>query len=417
MAGALAPCVEIASAPGPLAATLEVRKARPEDTAPARALQRAAFNLDDPGSAPHPGDRDELRVVTQRGRVVSCLTLISAGLCIRGSSVTMGGVRHVATDREEQNQGFASALMRQTLQHLRAEGTAVSVLFPFSFRYYRKFGYELAGNHCHFWCRPNCIPAYQEQEECRAASPTDVAALALLDHDRARARACTLDRGERRWREICGQRDLRVLVHSASPIDGYAVTAEGRDAYGGGVLRVLDLAAATPRAWRGLLGSLAAAPVESVEWYASAEDLASSGLMRSPAPLREGFKPRGIVTVRPMFQLRVVDVSAALRACLAAFPGGAYRLALRVKDELLPENEQPLALEGTAGGARLTVPRGGDAVLELDIRVFSQLYCGYLSPVGAVSQGLARCSSPEALDTAETLFPAGDPFIPELDRF
>jgi hypothetical protein len=53
----------------------------------------------------------------------------------------------------------------------------------------------------------------------------------------------------------------------------------------------------------------------------------------------------------------------------------------------------------------------------MDIRTFSQVFCGYLSPAEAVSQGIATASSSSALVTAEALFPSGEPFLSELDRF
>jgi predicted acetyltransferase len=121
--------------------------------------------------------------------------------------------------------------------------------------------------------------------------------------------------------------------------------------------------------------------------------------------------------VRPGFQIRVVDVPEALACVVAAAPRGANRLSLRIRDEVLPENEQGLAIQGSRERVLLRSPRIGDPVLELDIRIFSQILCGYLSPAEAVSQDLARASSSAALETAELLFPAGDPFIAELDRF
>ena len=61
--------------------------------------------------------------------------------------------------------------------------------------------------------------------------------------------------------------------------------------------------------------------------------------------------------------------------------------------------------------------RPTDPYLDADIRIFSQLFCGYMSPSDAVCQELATCSTPAALETADLLFPAGEPFLSELDRF
>lgn len=396
---------------------LGIREALPADRPAALELQRAAFDLPGDGPPPHPGTREELRVLVEEDRVVSCLTVIHADLCMHGAQVSMGGIRHVATHPAEQNRGFASALLRNTLLEMRRRGVLTSVLFPFSFRYYRKFGYELGGNYCHFWCRPNCIPAYSERRDCRVTSPADLPHLSRFYSDRIRASACSMARDLERWKKLDQDTELKTLVVGAGPIGGYALVSEGRDNYGGRILRVLDMDAEGPAAWRALLGHLSQFNGESVEWHARSTDLAASGLLRSPAPLREGYKPRGIATVRPMFQLRVIDVEAAVAARINTFPADRYRLALRIRDELLPENGRAITVRCQGHGPSIRPARADDPALEADIQVFSQIYCGYMSASEAVSQGLAQCSSPAALEAADALFRCGDPFISELDRF
>lgn len=416
VAGATSTSLE--SPPPKLApAPFEIRNARPDEVEEALALQRAAFDLSDPDPTPHLGRSRDLRVVVADGRIVSCLTLAHAELCMRGARIPMGAVRHVATHPDEQNKGYASALMRDSLRWMRRQGLVTSVLFPFSFRYYRKLGYELGGNHLHFWCRPNCVPVYAEGRDARPAALEDSDALARFYAQRGPASACCICRDDARWREILSDPRLSVIVVGESALRGYAVTMEARDHYGGPVLQVMDMTAGDPAAWRALLGRLSQAAVESLEWFASETDLAESGLMRSPAPLREGFKPRGIATIRPMFQFRVVDVEQALQARSATFPDGQYRLALRVHDELADENPTAIAVHGTGPGAEIRRARASDPYLEMEIQIFSQLFCGYLSAGDALSQGLVRASSPLAHEVAEQLFPAGDPFISELDRF
>lgn len=414
---ALATETAAAGAPSAPAETpLQIRDALAEDRESARELQRTAFSLPPGVDASLPAE--QLRVAVQDGRVVSCLTLLHARLTLRGLPVAMGGLRHVATHPEEQNRGYASSLIRNTLQTMRRQGLPVSVLFPFSFRYYRKFGYELGGNYCHFWCRPNNIPAYRERQDCRPAAGADASVLAELYRRQCLGSSCSMERDAARWAAICS--DPRYQTHvfpGASDLHGYAVIEETRDSYGGKLLRVLDLSAETPRAWRGLLGLLSQAPAESVEWLACARQLAASGLLRSAAPLREGFKPRGIATIRPQFQIRVTDLSGLLTTLLPAVPPGRFRLALRPHDDQLPENNAPLTLAGTGSKVEVRPARPSDPHLQADIRILSQILSGYLSPADAVSQDLARCSSDEALETAEALFPAGDPFLSELDRF
>jgi len=390
-----------------------------EEAAQARALQRHAFSQPD-GSSPAPtglGQRRELRVATHEGRVVSCLTLLHAELGFLGARLPMAGICEVATDPDQRNKGYAGELMRRSLREMRERGICTSALFPFSFRYYRKFGYELGGNHCHFWCRPSCIPAFGEYRLARPARAGDVPALTRFSAQRAAGLTCALTRDAKRWSSLCSDPSVRLTVCGDGEIEGYLASSEVRDAYGGRVLRVLELTAAGTTGWRTLLGELARVGAESIEWNACDADLRASGMLRSTAPLREGFKPRAIVTVRPMFQFRVVDVEGALRARAAAFSEGRDRLALRLDDEVLPANQAPVTVQRSGGGVEVRPARASDPWLKMDIRTFSQVFCGYLSPSDAASQGLASASSPAALETAEQLFPSGEPFLSELDRF
>lgn len=395
----------------------QIRAAGPEDRAAAWKLQQAAFTLPDEGPGEHPGLKDELRVVVHRGKVVSCLTLIHTEICVSGTPLAMGGIRHVATAPDEQNRGYASALMRDTLRQMRRQGLLTSILFPFSFRYYRKFGYELGGNHCHYWCRPNCIPAFTDHRGCRRAQPEDVPDLARLYDSRIATAGCSLVRPSTRWRRLLSDPSLQVIVAGAPGIEGYLIAQDTRDTYGGRLLKIVDLLASGPAAWRALLGWLARYPAESIEWFASCTELAESRLLRSPAPLREGFKPRGIATVRPMFQFRVVDVPAVLRGRLPQMPEGNYRLGLKVRDDLIPENSEPITLQSSGDQRTLRPLRPSDPYLELDIQTFSQLFCGFITPTEALAQGMGRCSSPAAAELADRLFATGEPFICEMDRF
>src|SRR5437660_3229891 len=95
-----------------------------------------------------------LRVVDVDGRVVSCLSVYPSYIFVGSSQVPMGGIGNVATLTTERNRGYASALMRDTIRRLGEWGLYTSVLFPYSYPFYRKFGYELGGNHCQFWSRP-----------------------------------------------------------------------------------------------------------------------------------------------------------------------------------------------------------------------------------------------------------------------
>jgi predicted acetyltransferase len=408
------------AAPVPLPPT-EIRAARREELEQVLDVRSQAFGMPREHWPPLNSVPEEelrrLRVVVRDGTVVSCLEIKAAQVHVGEAALPMGGVSHVATLTAERNKGYASALMRDTLRTMRSQGLCTSVLFPFSFRYYRKFGYELAGNHCQFWCRPHNLPVFSEHAACRPAVPADIPRLAALYKETARRRSCALVRDEERWRGLLGSPGYRVIVYDREGVAGYLIARDSQDHYGGCLLALEELCVESSEARRGLLGYLARYSGEAIEWCASCTDLTESGVLRSVAPLREGFKPRGIATVRPMFQFRVVDILAALKARAPVYAGINGELSLLIRDDLVAENQEPIAISSSDGTVQILAGQRTEHLLEGDIRAFSQLFCGYLSPAEAVSQGLLQASSPEALNVAEDFFPRLEPFIPQMDRF
>src|SRR5204863_8929074 len=171
----------------------------------------------------------QIRVVVRDGQVVSSLEIRREQVQIGDAVLPMGGVSNVATLTTERNHGYASDLMRETLRSLRLEGVPTSVLFPFSFRYYRKFGYELAGNHCQFWCRPHNLPAFGEHGACRPAVEEDIPRLEGVYRDCCRKRSCSLVRPAARWQELIRSERFRVMVYQRQGADGYMILRDSLD--------------------------------------------------------------------------------------------------------------------------------------------------------------------------------------------
>jgi predicted acetyltransferase len=357
------------------------------------------------------------RVLVVDGRIVSCLTVYPTYVFVGASRVPMGGIGNVATLPSERNRGHAGALMRHTIRLLREWGLCTSILFPYSFAYYRKFGYELGGNHCHFWSRPAHIPAFAESRHCRLASKDDLSQVQELYENYCSIRSCALVRPPERWEHFLANNGTRSVVFDHDAISGYLLCKEEIDSHGLRVLRVHEIVSSGPDSSRGLIGYLGRFQGDTVEWSTTVTDLAGMGLLCSVAPLREGHKPRGIATARPMFQFRVVDVLEAMKSRIPDLKWLDGELSLVIRDEICPDNAEPIAIGCRDGTVQIMQGHRTHFCLEADIRVFSQLYCGYLSPTEAESQQLIRISDPEALPIADQMFPKFEPFITDVDRF
>jgi predicted acetyltransferase len=401
---------------------MQIRAATREDLPQVVSVRGQAFNIA-AEEWPAPDEiRDEelefIRVVSVDGRIVSCLTILPMQIYIAVAKVPMGGIGQVATLAEERNKGYASALMRDTLRELRRRGLCTSALFPFSFSYYRKFGYELGGNHCQFWSRPANIPAFRERQHCRPASGDgDLALIGQLYERHCRVRSCSVVRTPDRWSKLLNGNGKSAVLYDQGNARGYLIYSDEIDYHGARVLRVQELVSTDPESARGLVGYLAGFEGDSVEWSTTAADLSGVGLLSTVAPLREGYKPRGIATVRPMFQFRVVDVLDAVKSRSPDWKWLEGELSLVVRDEINAENATPVAIGCKDGTVQIVRGHRTEHCLEADIRLFSQLFCGYLTPTEAASQGLIQISSPDLLPLADQMFPKLEPFIPEMDRF
>jgi len=113
---------------------------------------------------------DNARVVTLGGKIISALLIIPAEILINGFKVKMGGIGGVCTLPDYRRRGYAGELLRYTVKEMRRSGFITSILYPFSFAYYRKFGWELASNVCLYRINPSDLPPFREKEKVKEYS-------------------------------------------------------------------------------------------------------------------------------------------------------------------------------------------------------------------------------------------------------
>lgn len=77
------------------------------------------------------------------GRLASKLTILDLHIWIHGKTFPMGGIAGVATWPEYRRQGMVGQLIRHGLKVMKAQGQSVSLLAPFSYSFYRKYGWEM----------------------------------------------------------------------------------------------------------------------------------------------------------------------------------------------------------------------------------------------------------------------------------
>lgn len=80
--------------------------------------------------------------VFQDEQLCAQATLLDLQVYIAGQLFSMGGIAGVSTWPEHRRHGYVARLLQELLLHMRENGQSISMLHPFAFAFYRKFGWE-----------------------------------------------------------------------------------------------------------------------------------------------------------------------------------------------------------------------------------------------------------------------------------
>lgn len=144
----------------------------------------------------------QTRVVVVNDRVVSTLRVWERRIRVGASLVTMGGIGGVCTHEKYRGVGYASALMRQTIDYLKTAGCDLGVLFTIiPEEFYQKLGWTSLPLHgFQIKCNSATLAESQSLFQVRAFNlDTDLDAIAAI-HDLSNAQQSgTLSRTRAYW--------------------------------------------------------------------------------------------------------------------------------------------------------------------------------------------------------------------------
>jgi predicted acetyltransferase len=361
-------------------------------------------------------DIEKKRVLLEDGQIISCLTLIETRMWIGAAAVQVGGVAGVATRPSHRRSGYAGRLLEQTLLTLRQQRCPFSALFPFSYDYYRRFGWEHAGMQMRVSTAPNLLPAFSDARHVRPALPSDIPEMQQIYDQTSRERTGSCLRDRKRWTYLF-EHAKRKVVYRRNQAEGYLLFDLQQGVEGRRTLKLLEMKTLSDAAQRGLIGYLAGcSEAEEIEYITDLIGLQESGLLQ---PGREAMG--GLYTeAMPGVMFRIVDPVAALQALAPNFVGFRGAVTLVVHDSLLQSVPTMTTIEGD--GATTQVRAGSESVnprhrIEGDVRGWSQVLFGYHSLQDALALKRLRAYSEATAAAAARLFPRRAPFIPAPDHF
>jgi len=91
-------------------------------------------------------DLSRTRALFVDGRMQSLLEIIPFQAWFNDKKIPMGGISGVASPPESRRKGYVRKLMEYSLKDMKEKGFPISTLYPFSFDFYRKFGWEHASD-------------------------------------------------------------------------------------------------------------------------------------------------------------------------------------------------------------------------------------------------------------------------------
>jgi len=106
-------------------------------------------------------DLEDILVIEEDGRVVSHVSVLPLQISVRGSQLKVGEVGGVATDENYRMRGFASSLLKFSVEKMTREGYDLSSLGGYRDRYGR-WGWELAGEECVYTVDRRSIQAVKD---------------------------------------------------------------------------------------------------------------------------------------------------------------------------------------------------------------------------------------------------------------
>ena len=349
------------------------------------------------------------RAIRRDGRFVAGLGFASFGQWFGGASVPMAGITAVGVAPDWRGTGVGTALMRRTMEDLRAAGVPLAALYPASLRFYRRAGFERAGQRITYELPLESIDVDDRSLDLVPFDAGEYALVHQIYEQAARLAAGNLDRPAWMWQRRLEPKDkqtYRFLARNGARDEGYIVfTQAGRN----DPLMISDVCALTPGAGRRILGLLAGyrSVIEHVTWSGGPLDPLVYLLGEQ---LTGGTRNKARVVRTLDWMLRIVHVAGALSA-RGYPPGLSAELHFAIDDQLLPANAGRWVLR--VAGGRGELEPGGEGRIRLHVRDLAAIYSGFLAPHECAYLGTIAGPA-EDLALAGAVFSGPRPWIADM---
>jgi len=324
---------------------------------------------------------------------------------INGKVIKMGGIASVATWPEYRRQGIIKQLLYQSLLEMKRSGQIVSFLHPFSFSFYRKFGWEYTFTNKHYDIPIEHLKQKWDSTGYVRRIQKDVPLLNKIYTEYAEQYTGMLKRSEQWWEYRVLDEDLLVSVayNNNDKPEGYIVfEVKNR------IFTVKEMIYTTLNGQKLLLEFIANhdSMVHQVKLVVPEND-------QLPLLLRE---PRFKQQLYPYFMARIVDVLPFLEKYPFNVDNNVSRLFLQITDDFFAVNNglYQLIFDDNNVNVLREDQVAASNVICCTIQQLTSLLLGFKRPLELYNLGLIKGNF-EQINQLEHIIPEQQTFL--LDFF
>lgn len=344
--------------------------------------------------------------IMDQDEIAAKLHLIPLSVYLNGKAIDMGGVSGVATWPEYRRSGMVKQLLYHSLKYMKAHGQTISYLHPFSFAFYRKYGWELA-----FGEKEYSIPMERLSKNIEASGyvrrrKKDIPLLNAIYSAYAKHFSGMLIRDEKWWNERVIQKDMHIAVsyNENDEPNGYILFNVKNNTF-----HAKDMAYTSMNGRKLLLRFIANhdSMAQKVEIVVPEND-------RLPCLLNE---PRFEQKVKPYFMARIVDIHAFLKQF--PFTSNHESITLHIEDTFFPENTGTYQLRQNGDATNITfindkpTMRAASASIQCSVQKLTSMCLGYSRPMDLSETGLIEGEKSE-IEKLERIIPEQQPFFADF---
>lgn len=394
------------------------REIRKEEVSTYLQMEDYAFALE---KGPKSYSEDEIpKVIGERrglfrGSDLLCCYLLYVIECrVRGTWFKVGAIGDVASPPENRRKGYVGEMLRRALKEMKERGMAFSALWPFSYPFYRSFGWEQSSAFQSYTLELKFLKftANDTVGEFRKVSIDDYQLLNSIYRQFYNRYDLEIKRSRDWWKDrVFRTKNKRYgyIWEKEGEARGYIIyfVQAGKDNFWERKLYVPELLAVDYEAYRQLLRFIYYHDSQIIEAKINAPlDNPLLKVLPDPRIKKHQYEP-GIM-------FRIVDLVKVLNSLVYA-EDLQEKITFTVKDEQADWNNGDFILEVEGGRGRCRKKNlSGETDFQVNIHSFAPVITGFMDPEEAAALNYLNVKEPGHARTLNRIFPARKTFFCEF---